>query len=388
MIAPIAFGQDIRSDEGKRPRVRILDTSNQESVGELVSADEKSVVWQSSGGATTRNASELLRVELASQQLDDAYPMVLRWSDGTTLFGKSLIGKEQSWTFSDVQGKPMEIGSGVVKSLQMRPLSGELLKAWESALTEPSESDALIVLRPGNTVDRVQGIIREIKPDAVVFDLEGQVVDVAYEKLAGVLWFRKPVDRAKPTVALRLVRGGAIQADSFSLKDGVVQALSAAGGKVQLSVDQLAVLDYGSANVRWLSEVEALDVKLEKRVDWKLENRLLERSLMPRMESSDGLGKDLRFPSPGSYSFRVPDGFQRFQSTLERRDRGAHRSELRVEVWQDDARVWEKAISIDEESLEVDIALQPGKRVRLVIASASELKVGTDVVWLRPRLMR
>lgn len=109
---------------------------------------------------------------------------------------------------------------------------------------------------------------------------------------------------------------------------------------------------------------------------------------MPRMESSDGLGKDLRFPSPGSYSFRVPDGFQRFQSTLERRDRGAHRSELRVEVWQDDARVWEKAISIDEESLEVDIALQPGKRVRLVIASASELKVGTDVVWLRPRLMR
>jgi hypothetical protein len=96
----------------------------------------------------------------------------------------------------------------------------------------------------------------------------------------------------------------------------------------------------------------------------------------------------LRFPTPGSYAFRVPDGFQRFQSTLERRDRGTQRSELSVEVWQDDERVFEKALSANDESLDVNVALKSGKRVRLVISSASDLKVGTEVVWMQPRLMR
>jgi hypothetical protein len=61
---------------------------------------------------------------------------------------------------------------------------------------------------------------------------------------------------------------------------------------------------------------------------------------------------------------------------------------LNIEVWQDDVRVLEKAMNSSDESLEVDVTLQPGKKIRLVISSASELKVGTDVVWLRPRLTR
>ena len=128
-------------------------------------------------------------------------------------------------------------------------------------------------------------------------------------------------------------------------------------------------------------------------MDWKFESKTLGKALAPHFEAKDadtatGFGVDLLFPMPGSYTFRVPEGFTRLQTRLVRGDRGEQRSELTVEVWQDDVKVLDKRLATSEEALELDVPLTAGKKVRLSVRSKSRLMVGTEVRCQQPRLTR
>ncbi len=372
--------------------VRVIDANDKENTGRLDSATEKGLKLSTERGIIEFGASELHRVMLSSSRSSSRGEAIVALLDGSKLFGKKLIGKEQSWSLRDEKDQIIGLGAGVVKSLQFRPLTSELQVAWDAALAERSDGDALVVLRPGNSVDRVNGLIREIKEGTVSFDLDGQVIDVANEKLLGVIWYRKPLDRVQPTVAIRLVDGGLVYAESFSIRSGSLEYQGQVGQSAKIPLDQVSVINYSHANLKWLSELEVLESKTARRIDWKQDSPLIERSQLPRMErsSTDSLegGADLHFPSPGSFAFRVPDGFQRLVTRIERSDRGTQRSTLRIEVWQDDVKIIDKQMAASDDSLDLEVPLVAGKKVRLAVASSNRLMVGTDLRWIQPRLVR
>jgi hypothetical protein len=127
-------------------------------------------------------------------------------------------------------------------------------------------------------------------------------------------------------------------------------------------------------------------------MDWKWESKSLERALAPRMvrrlTDTETVAEDLLFPGPGSYVFRVPEGFTRLVSKIERTGSGSQQSAVTVEVWQDDVRVFEKSMSATDEVLELDVPLAANKKVRLSVLSPGRLMIGTELRWNEPRLVR
>lgn len=389
-IGTIAFGMvPSHAQDSAKTTVKVQRLDGPELDGDLVSATQEGVELTVGSERLALAGNGLSRVEFPNRVgSGGVQPLLLGLVDSSKLVGAKISGKEQGWQVADSAGGMLAVGPGSVRYLQVRPLAGELKKSFDAAILEPATSDSLLVVRPGDSLDRVNGLIKEIKDAKVLFDLDGDVVEVSFEKLAGMVWFRKPNDRVKPKVAVNTTDGGTVYPDTFRMVGDRFE-LQGSAGSLSIPALRIASLDYGSANLRWLSEVDALDSRSENRMDWKFESKSIGKALAPHFESKGtGFGMDLLFPMPGSYTFRVPDGFTRFQTRLVRDDRGEQRSELMVEVWQDDAKVLDKRLASTEETLDLDLPLTAGKKIRLAVRSKSRLMIGTEVRCQQPRLAR
>lgn len=98
--------------------------------------------------------------------------------------------------------------------------------------------------------------------------------------------------------------------------------------------------------------------------------------------------KDLNFPGPGHFTFRVPEGFSSLLCRVERTDDGSQRTDLTIEVWQDDQKIAEETLAHNADFFDLNVPLKPEKKTKLAIACKSKLMIGTEVTWKQPRLKR
>ena len=378
--------------------VRLTPIEGESVEGRLLVADAQRVQLEVNGGQREWESQKVLKLDFGNKSESKVSPLELGLVDGSKLKGTKLVGKEQAWQFGDSSGASQEFGPGVVRYLLVRNLTPDLANGWNDALREPAESDALILLRPGNVIDRVGGIISEVKDGRIVFDLDGQTVDVAFEKLLGVIWFRKQQERLKPKIEMEYTDGSSVFTESLEVAQGNVTYRSLGGKDVSLPIARIALLNYASANVKWLAEVQAISAVSDKRIEWKGESVNIEKVMAPQFVSSErkwnaGTGAspedmDLLFPSSGAFTFRVPDGFSRFRTKIERSGVGTARSELMIEVLQDDQSISKLALGPATEKADLDVPVSPGKKIVLKVTSKGRLQVGSQLTWKQPRLTR
>lgn len=386
---------DIR---GQAPSVRLLPIEGEAVEGNLLSADSKQVILEVYGGTREWESQKILKLELGRKGSSPTAPLELGLLDGSTLQGTQLIGREEAWQFVDTSGVILELGPGTLRSLRVRSLSPDLANAWSDALKETAESDSLILIRPGNVVDRVGGIISAVNDGKIAFDLGGELVDVPFDKLLGAIWFRKVSDRVKPKVEIQFIDSSCVFTDSLSVAQGNLTYRSVSDKDVVVPLSRIAALNYASANVRWLAEVPVLGSQSDQRIEWKGDAGRVGKVMAPQFVVSDRNGLvdasaspedlDLVFPSAGSFIFRVPDGFSRFRSRLERSGAGNARSELLIEVLQDDQNISQLVLDPKDERKDLDVAVSGGKKVTLKVSSKSRLQVGCQLTWQQPRLTR
>lgn len=405
-LRPLAVGASILlgviwlspQSQAQNPSVRLTPIEGESFEGNLLAADSNRVELEVYGGKREWESSKVLKLELGRKMEASPAPLELGLVDGSKLKGTKLVGREEAWQFGDSSGASQEFGAGVVRSLLVRNLTTDLAKSWNEALQEPSEADALILLRPGNIVDRVGGVISEVKDGRVVFDLDGQTVDVAFEKLLGLIWFRKQQDRMKPKIEIEFTDGSSIFAETLNVDQGSLTYRSIGGKDVLVPISRISLLNYASANVKWLAEVPVLSSVSDQRIEWKGESENIRKMMAPQFVSGDKQATtnvsmnpedlDLVFPSAGSFTFRVPEGFSRFRARIERSGGGNARSELTVEVWQDDQNISRLVFGTGDENAELDVPVLSAKKIILKVSSKSRLQVGSQLTWKQPRLTR
>jgi hypothetical protein len=364
--------------------------------GEIVAIEAQRVSLRTSEGVVDKPANELSRILFSNKPNIASDAIEVSLVDGSKVYGRRLVGGAAGWKLSTGANSELELLPKTMRAARLRPIPNALLTNWQSAIKEPAESDALIVMRGAESLDRINGIIVQVQETSVSFELDGQAIEIPIEKLAGLIWFQRSEARVRPSVEINATDGAAWLADSIQWKANALEIKTQAGQSVSLPASTLTSINYASANIKWVSELETLEAVADKRVDFKSMVPGLERAMTPRFVlngrtpdpgSSSG-DQDLYFPCPGAFVFRVPDGFTSFQSQVLRTDVGNLRSDLTLEIWQEDQRLTQQSLPFDQDSVEISANLQPGKRTKLVVVGASKLMVGTEVQWKQPRLKR
>ena len=364
--------------------------------GTLISADSNKIAIDTKSGPLEKSAGDIGRVRFSNKRMPQSPPIELLLLDGSRAFGNKLSGKSSGWLLTDADGNQLAIPAKALRAAKLKPIATELASAWQTAIVETKSADAVIVARPGNTFDRINGVIVQVQEANVSFDMDGQQIDIPMEKLTGLVWFQRDLERVKPTIEISLTDHSVWMAESLSVKAEVLEVKTLLGQSVSLPLSRVLSIDYSTANIRWLSEVEAIEAIAVKSIEFKTQLASMDRAFAPRfvvngrapLSSSTAADKDLYFPSPGHYTFRVPSGFSSFQCRVERTDEGSQRTDLILEVWQDDQKVSEQLLAHNVDFADITLSLKPEKKTKLAVVCKSKLMVGTEVIWKQPRLKR
>lgn len=385
-----------KSDE-VNANVTVSMLSGQPVVGSLVSADSNKVIVQTKAGAIEKSAADIGQLSFANKMEAQMPPVELFMLDGSKAFGDRLTGTSSSgWRLKNSSGNEVAIPSKSLKAARLKAIVPELVNAWQSAILETKNADAVIVLRPGNSLDRINGVIIQVQEASITFDLDGQQIDIPIEKLIGLVWFQRDLERVKPTIEVSATDHSVWMAESLTMKSDVLELRTSLGQTVSIPMVQISRINYSTANIRWLTDIESLEAVAERQIEFKTPIASIDRAFAPRfvvngrapLSTSLAADKDLYFPSPGYYLFRVPAGFSSLQCRVERTDDGSQRTDLAIEVWQDDQKISEQPLAHNMDFVDLDIPLKSEKKTKLAVICKSKLMIGTEITWKQPRLKR
>jgi len=366
-------------------------------LGLLVSADSDKVIIQTKAGVIEKSASDIGQVSFGNKMEAQTPPVELFMLDGSKAFGSRLTGQSSSgWRLKDLLGNEVAISSKSLKAVRLKAIAPELVKTWQSAILETKNADAVILLRSGNSLDRINGVILQVQEESITFDLDGQQIDIPIEKLVGLVWFQRDQERVKPTIEVSATDHSVWMAESLTMKSNVLELRTSLGQSVSIPLVQISRINYSTANIRWLADVESLEAVAERQIEFKTPIASVDKAFAPRfvvnglapLSTSLAADKDLYFPSPGYYLFRVPEGFSSLQCRVERTDDGSQRTDITIEVWQDDQKISEQPLSFNVDFADLAIPLKSEKKTKLAVICKSKLMIGTEITWKQPRLKR
>jgi hypothetical protein len=324
-------------------------------------------------------------------------PMLLELTDGSKLFGNSFQGKGNNWTYETTFGLNLPLTTKSIRTLRFRGLSTDAQqKGWVEAISEDSQSDGLIVARSSGELARVGGTIVEAKVDAIGFEFDDQRLEMPLEKLMGLAWFQPSLTRsAPPTMEVKFRDASNVRVASGQISDGTCKFKLMDGTTISPAIGMIQELQLGATNLRWVAEIGTLGATLASKVPWTTSVDLAKLALSPRFVTKSEFGRpltpaeqDLLFVAPGTFSFRMPEGFTRFEARVERPPMAEYRSLLTIEVLQEEQVIATSQLTEENDVLSIKATVIPEKKVSLVVRSNAKSNLGTEVIWKQPRVMR
>ena len=382
----LALGQSATS-------LRFTDIDGQSWDGQLVSLDQDVLVYKpaevAGGLDATKKLEQIVRIERFNKSPNrgsDAWPIKVGLTDGSILAIQRIEGREKDWRIQ-LDDRMAQVGfAGELKYLKLKSLDAKGEEAWEAYVREEIKSDALIVVRPGGALDRVDGVVKEIRDGKIQFDVDGQIVEASFDRLAGVLWYRKALSAKPKGVNVILSNGSTLFSQKVKLVDDSLQIAGSWGDSLIVPLQWLDAIDCGLDKLAWLSGLMPIDSRSNNKGGFGDFDSMLAKTTKPRWVKGEGSNQDLLFSGPGEYMFRAPEGMTKLQARLQRSSESESRSAILVEVWVDDQIAIRKEIAPEEELLDLEVPIVPEKKIKLVMASKSALNLGTRVLWRQPRL--
>lgn len=375
--------------------VEYVDLQGEKKTGRFLSLDDKQLLIVASQGQESISTEGLLSIERKGVATASTAGMEIESVDGSRWMVQGIEGKDKQWSLQFAEETRLEAFRGELLSMKLKPLDGTGEASWKSFRDEPRTTDALIVVRPGGALDRIDGIVKEIRGSKVSFDVDGQIVEAGFEKLAGVLWYRKGVDtksggsnNGAAKFRVELKDGSQVVCSKARLADSSLFLSGDWGDEISLPWNSLVRIECGSGKLASVSSLEMLEIGRQSGLSFGPFDSVLAKSSNPKWLTQRDGRKDLLFPGPGEVVFRVPEGMTKFKTRVQRASDADMQSAILIEVWVDDQIAFRGELSAEDNQLDVEANVQSNKRVRLNVAAGGKLKVGSRVLWLEPRVSK
>jgi hypothetical protein len=377
--------------------ILVQQLSGETRPGKLIDLNDTDLFLAEQGNTLEIPRSSISKLTIAENKVDPA-PIEVLLVDDSRLRSESLTMQNDEWTLDDYFADPI-LPPRQVKSVLFRTPTSEELQDWNRILRSERTNDSLVIARSSGAVDQIDGLVLSVDESSVEFDFDGQVISAPRDKLLGLVLFRQIGDRLQPAPTVQLTNGSQIQASKIEWSsDANELSLKTATDVVfKQPLSKLAEIDFGSANLRWLADLQVLDRQLTSDVVGAVggDGFGVRELLLPGFVSSgtskgtpSAADSDLSFSMPGEYTLRVPEGFSRFAAKVKRNVRGDLKSPLTIEIRQAGRVLFSEQLTDKLDGMDLKIDVEPDKQITLVVACSNTLPVGTATLWLQPRFSR
>jgi len=367
------------------------------------SAEELTLARES--GPVTLAARQLLEVRpaAATERNHPEAAVWVRLRSGSTIAGTEVTsdGKQAQVTLRS--GRVWAVPLKQIASLRLAKHDAEQAAQWERIAEVRAAAD-LIVIRKGEALDYLEGVIGKITGDHVHFTLDGDTIPVKRTKVDGVFFFHPQPFEAGQTLCVVETAGGVVlEAQSVELSGKDLKIKTAGGIELSFPLAELVRASY--ANFHYLSDLTPLSASWQPNLPLPVSEAARELFGRPARDralagGSLSLGERDEASKPKRYSkglalrsgaemvYRPPPGARSFRALvgIDRAARpGGH---VELVILGDDNKLLERTITGTDEPLAVDLDIAGIRRLIIRVGYGDDLDIADHLDLCEARITK
>lgn len=377
---------------GELPLAEIATLSSPPITAELLQLDDKTLSYRQAGQDGQVPLAEVLSLKLASSlaipAADSADPSIeVNGTDGSRLRVTSI----ESLANNKLRLVHPQLGEldwplRRVSSIRFGVLDGKVESAFRQLLAKRGKKDQL-VLRKGDTLDHLTGVLGRVDAAGVKFLLDGDELTVKRERIFALLYAQKDpetVATSDTLVPIELASGERLQVRKLRWSGTAWTAEQAGGGSITIPPEVLRTADFSQGKLQYLSDLEPRDVKytwffgdsygwFEYRRDTNVDRR-------PLNVQGQTYEKGLAIHSKTLLRYRLSGDFRRLQLVAAINDESNRVGDVNFVITADGKVLGRYHLTYDSPALPLDLEIRGVNDLELLVDfGADEYDIGD---WL------
>jgi len=301
------------------PQVELNTLSGEQYSGALQSLGTTEVELKAGAESHSVPLRELLEIRFtapADVPAPKEQGIEVTLADGSKLQTQSLTSTTRQLELKGGSLGDLQVPLQAVAHIRLGPAEEKLMAAWEALLEKEAKGD-LLVIRKGNVLDFLDGVIGEIDATTVRFLLGKDEIPVKRERVYGLIFARKRNNPGRPICEAELAGGNRVQLTAISWSGNEWKATLSAGADVTIPANGVRALDFSLGKVRYLSQMEPREVKYVPYFDFVMKYQR-DRSLdgPPIRLGDKTYSRGLAIHSQTLLRYRIGGEYRRFQAVM------------------------------------------------------------------------
>lgn len=347
--------------------------------GRLVRLDPTEAVLRVGERELRVPVRELLDVRFVSPEkaTTPEHPIAVRLADDSQLIATQVTSDRGEATLTHPQLGTLRVPTKALQSIRLASGDGGLEGKWNQLFGRDSRKD-LLVIRKGDVLDHLDGVIGTITPETVSFLIEEDEVPVKREKVFGLIYYRRDAQSIRPAARVEFGDGESLQARSVMFDGREWKATLLSGGEVTLPAGSLRLVDFSLGKLRYLSAMEPREVRQVPYFDivWKYrEDGYLFGG--PIRLGHKTYARGLSLSSGTTLKYRLGGDYRRLQAVMGIDDRArSANGDLDVTIRGDGRKLFESHVKGGDPPRDLDLDVSGVVEVEIEIGFGGNLAIG------------
>ena len=381
-------------------------SNGQQLKGDLRALSDTSLTVISPDGEVRRIA----RDDVQSVRLAVATNRESKGPSGSTwlqLVDRSLVACQRVLIADDAfHAKGLNGGDCSGKTAQVMAIRWTLpsddAEQWGEILRKAGSED-LLVIRRGQNLDYLKGVVLGISEEAIQFEYSGNTIPVPLAKAAGVVLARKKVDLAPVRLTLATTDGGTWMLRSATLVDDSIRLVSLTGIESSIAKETVVEMKFPQLGSVFLTDLKPIQVKYQPFLGSNF-NAALQLLNGPQFDKSFGGGplriasasaprvhafdRGLALRSRTELVYRLAGKFERFQATVGIAEGAASQADAELLLFSDDVKIGQESVTSVSDVVQLDIDVSGTRRLKVLVDFGENADIGDEVVLGDARLVK
>ena len=159
--------------------------------GTLVSLDGEQLKITTADGEKSVAVKELATATVtpAPAAINEKPQVWVHLTGGSVIHGTSYVLKEKKILLTLLSGETLQLAPHAVHHVRFQPLDENSQADFDRVIKAEISADVIIIRRAGKALDELDGIVRDINADTVLFEFDGEKIPVDREKIFGIRYY-------------------------------------------------------------------------------------------------------------------------------------------------------------------------------------------------------
>jgi hypothetical protein len=383
------------------PQLEVRPLNGPALQGALISLDAKQLKISTDSGEKSLSIKELATASINPPPalVTEKPSLWVQLIGGSLVHGTNYVLKDKKIALTLLSGDTLELSPSAIRTVRFQAFDEGTQEHFKRITQADASGDVIIIRRAGKTLDELEGIVRGINEDTILFEFDGDKIPVDREKVFGIRYYQAagktlpaPVCQILDTSGSRLVvQAASIQSDQLELQ-------TVSGVTIKLPLSRLITLDFSSGNLVYLSDLAATQVEWMPYLGTRLTSGRLNKLYEPRQDrgfsgqqlqlGNQTYPKGLAIHSRTSLIYRLTDAHKSFQAVAGIDPLMGDNGHVELVISGDNKELFREAISGKDKPITINIDITGVRRLSILVDFGQQLDIADHLHLCNARITK